>query len=155
MGTHIRLYDNQDEFVQLYAKRNGMSKSDAANQLIGVAMESIEAGNLDFYKEKMKSVFQESLRSYEDATGDKIVKRLAGLIALNTNYTLKGFWLIKDILGKLMLLEKENWHNLKDEALVSEVRALVEDLEKSSEGQMRAIYENNRKVKENAPQQSD
>ena len=155
MGTHIRLYDNQDEFVQLYAKRNGMSKSDAANQLIGVAMESIEAGNLDFYKEKMKSVFQESLRSYEDATGDKIVKRLAGLMALNTNYTLKGFWLIKDILGKLMLLEKENWHNLKDEALVSEVRALVEDLEKSSEGQMRAIYENNRKVKENDPRQND
>ncbi|MCL4497340.1 MAG: hypothetical protein M1467_04445 [Deltaproteobacteria bacterium] len=155
MGTHIRLYDNQDEFVRLFSKKNGMSISDAANHLIGIAMESIEAGNLDFYKEKIKSVFQESLRSYEDTTGDKIVKRLVGLIALNTNYTLKGFWLIKDILGKLMLLEKENWHNLKDEALVSEVRALVEDLEKSSEGQMRAIYENNRKVKENDPQQND
>ena len=155
MGTHIRLYDNQDEFVQLYAKRNGMSISDAANQLIGVAMESIEAGNLDFYKEKMKSVFQESLRSYEDATGDKIVKRLAGLMALNTTYTLKGFFLIKDLLGKLMLLEHENWDNFNNTALADEVKKLVEDIEKSSEGQMRAIYENNRKVKQNEPHQND
>ena len=153
MGTHIRLYDNQDEFVQLYAKRNGMSISDAANQLIGVAMESIEAGNLDFYKEKMKSVFQESLREYEDTTGDKIVKRFVGLIALNTNYTLKGFWLIKDLLGKLMLLEHRNWENFKDTALAEEVKKLVEEIEKSSEGQMRAIYENNRKVKQNEPRQ--
>ena len=155
MGTHIRLYDNQDEFVQLYAKKNGMSISDAANQLIGVAMEYIEAGNLDFYKEKIKSVFQEALRSYEDATGDKIVKRLAGLVALNTNYTLKGFWLVKDILSKLMLLENKNWINLRNEELVREVQALVEDLEKSSEGQMRAIYEKNRKVNENEPPQND
>lgn len=148
MGTYIRIHDNQDEFVKLYAKKNSMSISAAANQLIGVAMESIEAGNLDFYKEKIMSIFQKAIREYDDTTGDKIMKRFSGLIALNTNYTLKGFWLIKDILSKLMLLEHKNWEIFKDTAVAEEVKKLVEDIEKSSEGQMRAIYEDNRKVKQ-------
>lgn len=159
-GAHIRLKDAQDEYIRLYAEKNGISISDAANQLIAVAAEQFEAGNtLNILSSGLKGIFQEVLGEFAEKTGDKITKRLAGIMALNTNYTLKGFWLTKDMLAKIMLLEKANWENLKNDALKEEVEKLVEELEKSSEGQMRAIYEKNRKKIEannnNAPQQTE
>ena len=153
MGTRVRLKDRQDEFVQLYAKRNNISISDANNQLIAIAMESIEAGNLDFYEKRIKAIVKESLKESEETTGDIIIKRFAGLIALNTNYTLKGFSLIKDMFSKLLLFEYKNWDNFKDTGLAEEVKKLIDEIEKSAEGYMRAIYENSRKVKQNVPPQ--